>query len=161
MKAKSFRELFAQARQDDNYWVHSAVLDFTEELFALMEGHRVNKAELARRLGTSPAYITKILRGDVNFTLRTIAKLGRVFDRRPRLHLAPAETITKWVDVPWQALAARPDTDFTFRYKVKAVTSAPGYRRAAEADTREGTWSRALRSALPSEDPNATTPAAA
>lgn len=113
MKAKSFRQLFERARQDDEYWVHSAVLDFTEELFALMEGHRVNKAELARRLGTSPAYITKILRGDVNFTLRTIAKLGRVFDRLPRLHLAPAETITKWVDVPWQALAARPETEFT------------------------------------------------
>lgn len=78
-----------------------------------MDDHRVNKAELARRLGTSPAYVTKVLRGDVNFTLRTIAKLGRVFDRRPRLHLAPAETITKWVDVPWQAPAARPQAEFT------------------------------------------------
>src|ERR1700693_900688 len=91
--AKSFNALFEQAHKSDEYWLDGPILEFGEELSRLMLEQKISKAELARRLGTSPAYVTKVLRGNANFTLRTIAKLGRVFDCRPRLHLAPAETI--------------------------------------------------------------------
>ncbi|MEX1023163.1 MAG: helix-turn-helix transcriptional regulator, partial [Dehalococcoidia bacterium] len=36
----------------------------------------VSRAELARRLGTSPAWVTQLLRGDENLTLRTLGKLA-------------------------------------------------------------------------------------
>jgi len=31
-----------------------------------MEANRVTRSDLARRLGVSPAYVTKVLRGNVN-----------------------------------------------------------------------------------------------
>jgi transcriptional regulator with XRE-family HTH domain len=37
----------------------------------------MTRVELARRLGASPAYVTKILRGKVNFTLATMVRLSR------------------------------------------------------------------------------------
>jgi transcriptional regulator with XRE-family HTH domain len=38
------------------------------------------KAELARRLKTSRAYITKLLQGSANFTLESLVKVARALD---------------------------------------------------------------------------------
>jgi transcriptional regulator with XRE-family HTH domain len=103
MKAKSFKELFERARKTDEYWLESSVLDFTEDLFRLMKERQVSRSELARRIEASPAYVTKVLRGNANFTLASMVKLARAFDHEVRVHLGPAGTVTQWVDVPWTA----------------------------------------------------------
>lgn len=77
MKAKSFAELFARAEKTNEYWTADAIYSFTENLHRLTEEMGVSRSELARRLGTSPAYVTKIFRGDVNFTVETMVKLAR------------------------------------------------------------------------------------
>lgn len=41
-----------------------------------MQEQGITRAELARRLGTSQAYITRVLSGNANFTLKTISKLA-------------------------------------------------------------------------------------
>lgn len=46
-----------------------------EELWLAMERTGTNKAELARRTGTSPQYITKVFRGTTNFTLDSVVAL--------------------------------------------------------------------------------------
>ncbi len=66
MKKKSFKKLFNEAKERDTYWIGSAILDFTEGLHKMMEANGISRSELARRLGVSPAYITKVLRGNVN-----------------------------------------------------------------------------------------------
>jgi transcriptional regulator with XRE-family HTH domain len=75
--SSSFGTLFAKARERDDYWVAKASLEFTEEISRLLATLHVSRSELARRLGTSTAYVTKILRGDVNFTLQTMVRLAR------------------------------------------------------------------------------------
>ncbi len=52
------------------------LLEITETIAILMEENKITRSELANRIGSSPAYITKMLRGDNNFTLR---KLSDVF----------------------------------------------------------------------------------
>lgn len=89
---RTFDDLFREARKQPAYWEEGAILEFTEELVREMERQHVSRAELARRLGTSPAYITKILRGDANFTLATMVKLARALDTELRLALAPAQS---------------------------------------------------------------------
>ena len=63
-----------------DYELANAEMDFTDSLETLMLRRGVNKSELARRIETSPAYITKILRGSTNFTLETMVKLVRALD---------------------------------------------------------------------------------
>lgn len=63
-----------------DYEVAKVELAFTESLETLMQQRGVNKSELAKRIHTSPAYITKILRGSTNFTLETMVKLVRALD---------------------------------------------------------------------------------
>ena len=89
MKKKSFKELLDTAKRQDTYWVTSLILDFTEGLHKMMEVNGVSRSELARRLGVSPAYITKVLRGNVNFTLDSMVRLVRTAGGEVSLQVAP------------------------------------------------------------------------
>lgn len=100
MTSKSFESLFAEAQQRPEYWVEGAIIEFTEELSRVMEGKGVSRADLARLIGTSPAYVTKLLRGNANFTLATMVKLSRALGHDLRLHLAAQGTEVQWLDIP-------------------------------------------------------------
>ena len=89
MKKKSFKELLDQAKTQSTYWVASLIFDFTEGLHRLMEANGVSRSELARRLGVSPAYVTKVLRGNVNFTLDSMVRLVRATGGEVSLQVAP------------------------------------------------------------------------
>jgi transcriptional regulator with XRE-family HTH domain len=89
MKEASFAELFEEAKKHDAYWVADVIYGFTKELHNLAETAKVSRTELARRLAVSPAYITKIFRGDVNFTIDTMVRLAHRVGARLHLHLVP------------------------------------------------------------------------
>jgi len=74
---------------DPDYWAEGLKLDFAEEVGRLMEEQKVSRAELARRLGTSPAYVTKILHWTANLTLTSMSKIALAFGSRVHLSLAP------------------------------------------------------------------------
>jgi transcriptional regulator with XRE-family HTH domain len=80
MKAESFAELFDEAERHEDYHVAGAILAFNEEIVREMERKGLTRTELAHRLGATPAYVTKILRGRVNFTLATMVRLARALD---------------------------------------------------------------------------------
>jgi transcriptional regulator with XRE-family HTH domain len=88
MKPRSFAELYREAEQHEDYWLAGPILVFTESVVREMERQGITRTELARRLGTTPAYVTKILRGKVNFTLATMARLARVLGADLQVRLA-------------------------------------------------------------------------
>jgi transcriptional regulator with XRE-family HTH domain len=96
----SFQELFDRAETSSEYWRASATIDFAEDLFRLMDEAGVSRAELARRLGTSPAYVTQVLRADGNFTLETMTRFATALGHQVRIHLAPMKSVTTWHDCP-------------------------------------------------------------
>src|SRR5678815_1264476 len=96
---KTFKALFAEARKRDAYWAEWATSDFAAELIRRMEQCGINRRELAQKLQVSPAYITKALRGNENFTVRSLVKLARAVDSVIRVHLAPLGSHTVWYDV--------------------------------------------------------------
>ena len=85
-----YRAFIEKMGSSPEYRAEVAMLDFTCELSRAMSAQGVSRAELARRIGTSPAYITKVLRGDANLTLASMVKLARAVGRE--LHLQLAET---------------------------------------------------------------------
>lgn len=89
MAGKSFRGLLDEAQQRDDFWIEAAILEVTEAVTRRMDELAISQSELARRLGTSPAYVTKLLRGRANFTLATIVKLARALDCAVSVRLAP------------------------------------------------------------------------
>lgn len=77
MKPRHFSELYQEAEQHEGYWIAGAILEFTESLVHEMQRQGLTRTELAQRLGATPAYVTKLLRGQANFTLATMVRLAR------------------------------------------------------------------------------------
>lgn len=98
MGDSGFADLFREAESHSDFWEEETIISFTEDVCVAMERAEVSRAELARRLGTSQAYVTKILRGNANFTLRTMARIALALDSELRTYLAPRESRTHWVD---------------------------------------------------------------
>lgn len=94
-----FDDIFRWAEERDEYWIEGAKIEFAEEVVRQLAANRMARKELARRLGTSPAYITKVLRGSTNFTLESMVRLARALNCELRTHLQPAGASSAWLDV--------------------------------------------------------------
>ena len=65
------------AKNDDFYWVEKIRLDFAIELDRCRRDLNMTAAEFAKELGVSRAYMSKLFRGDVNLTIKSMVKLAR------------------------------------------------------------------------------------
>jgi transcriptional regulator with XRE-family HTH domain len=87
MKRMTFSDLYRTAEQHEDYWIAGAILAFTESVLREMERQGLTRTALAARLGATPAYVTKILRGRVNFTLATMVRISRALGTKLHVHL--------------------------------------------------------------------------
>jgi DNA-binding phage protein len=93
-----YRRSLQEARSSVDYWVDGPITEFIEDVWRLMEEQKVSLAELARRLGTSRAYVTKLLGGNANFTLQTMAKVAMALGAQVHVHVANRDSLTRWID---------------------------------------------------------------
>ncbi|MBN1424512.1 helix-turn-helix transcriptional regulator [Candidatus Fermentibacteria bacterium] len=89
MGREDYGSFIKRMEETPEYHAEIAAIGFTESLCALMAERGVSRAELARRLGTSQAYVTKILRGDANFTLTTMIRLVRALGADLNVSVSP------------------------------------------------------------------------
>lgn len=82
--------MLEEAKTGDAYWVDKVSLEFTEDLCASMDRQGMTRADLARQIGVSRGYITKVLRGSGNVTLETMVKLARAVGCELDVRLQPA-----------------------------------------------------------------------
>ncbi len=99
--------LLEEAEQTVEYWRDVATTDFTRDLHERMRRMNMTHAELARRMGTSRPYVTKLLDGG-NFTLETMVKLAMALGGVVRVHIADREALTHWKD---EISAPEPETE--------------------------------------------------
>ena len=91
-----FRRMVAEAKRSHTYWAGKAKLDFAVALNDIMEAEGISRQELAERIGTSPAYITKVMRGDSNFTVDTMAKLAHAVSGHLCLRVVKKHDQVSW-----------------------------------------------------------------
>jgi transcriptional regulator with XRE-family HTH domain len=94
---RSFKDFFSKARKNAAYWAELAVLDFTSALEARMDEKDVSRSELAKRLGTSQSYITKVLSGKTNFTINSMAALAHALGGKISIALGDQEALSSVV----------------------------------------------------------------
>lgn len=87
-----------EAARSPIYWEELAILDFTHEILNRMKILNWSKTNLAEKLEVEPAYVSKLIGGSNNFTLRTMVKLARALDAELRFHLQPTGKQTMWID---------------------------------------------------------------
>jgi plasmid maintenance system antidote protein VapI len=105
---KTLKQLFEKARNSLQYQVQGAIMDFTEGVAKVMKASHTSKTELARRLDCSQAFVTKILRGQNNFTLETMVKIARALDAEVKLEVRPKTSVARWNKII-QLIEERPE----------------------------------------------------
>ena len=66
------KQLYDDLANDVDYITERKKIQIAELISKLMEEKNITKAELARKLNTTRQSVTKFLRGDNNFTIKTI-----------------------------------------------------------------------------------------
>jgi transcriptional regulator with XRE-family HTH domain len=84
MKAHERKNWFGQLLEDHKktpeFLLEQKILELTEKIVQRMEELGISRSVLADRLNVSKPYITKLLRGDVNFTLKSLAELSQALE---------------------------------------------------------------------------------
>ncbi len=94
-----YRELIKGIECSAAYKADVAALRFVAEVVRCMRARGMNQAELARRIGASQPYASKVLRGDANFTLTTMVKLADALGQELHLHFAEPGRTVRWHEV--------------------------------------------------------------
>ena len=77
------------------YWQELSILEFTEELARILEQKKLTQSDLAKKINKSAPYISKVMNGNVNFTLKTMTELARALDSIVHVHIAPENA--QWI----------------------------------------------------------------
>lgn len=104
---KKLATYLAERKKSDTYWVELAKLDFAMALEKQIKLAGISYAMLAKNIGTSAAYISKIFRGDTNMTIETMVKLTRASGARLNIEIvSEPTTMQRWDNkiIPFQAM---------------------------------------------------------
>lgn len=83
---------------DPEYWAEHIKLDFAFALDRLLLQRGMTRTGMAEILNSSSAYVTKVLRGDANLTIDTMAKLAFAIGGRVHVHISDAENRVRWIE---------------------------------------------------------------
>jgi transcriptional regulator with XRE-family HTH domain len=83
-------ELLADEENRRDFVKQELAFAATELISELMEKEEVSKADLAKRIGKSRAYVTQLLSGARNMTMHTLADLSFALGYVVELHIQPA-----------------------------------------------------------------------
>lgn len=80
-----------QLRKSETYDKEAVRDEISEQIHLVMAREGVKPSELARRLGKSRAYVTKILQGNANFTIDSLVQIARALGYRYAPVFVPRE----------------------------------------------------------------------
>jgi len=72
-----YQKTLEEVRDTLEYELEGVLIELTEQIVRHMEREGINRSQLAKKLGVSSAYITKLLSGHPNMTLETVVKVAR------------------------------------------------------------------------------------
>ena len=77
MKRKAYRDFFREIEESESARIAEVIYDFVEGLHGAVVDQGMTYAQLAERIGKSPAYVTRVMRGDYNLTIATMVRYQR------------------------------------------------------------------------------------
>jgi transcriptional regulator with XRE-family HTH domain len=118
-KIDEYRELVKSVRSSIGYWKSYSLLQFTVSLTRIMRMDKVSGRNLASRLGLSAAQVSKVLSGNENITVETMARFADALDSVVHIHVAK-----RGVQVQWNELSADSANLFPVAAQAGAGTTA-------------------------------------
>jgi len=97
--ARSFKKFIERRESTTSYKIEKLKLSVALSINRLIRSSDLNKKELAEKIGVSPAYISKALKGDVNFTIESMVKIADALDCNVHINLTNKNRTFKWFEV--------------------------------------------------------------
>ena len=91
--------LFEKIREKNEFLLEELRVLIIENIISLMESQGIDQAELASRLGTSRAYVTKLFNTSINLTLESLIKISKALGVKTSVHFHPPDARAVWFDV--------------------------------------------------------------
>lgn len=88
MKPAALAEWFTSLPVDDAELIK---LEFAVAIDNAIKGRNMIRKQMAEALETSPAWVTKVLRGDVNLTIESMATLCKAVGHELQITIAPKQ----------------------------------------------------------------------
>jgi transcriptional regulator with XRE-family HTH domain len=90
MKAQDrFKKLLAKYRDDPEYLTEGLLLNINEQLLKQLEQRGITQTAFAKMLGVSNAYISKLLNGNENLTLKQLVRIAHTLECNVDVALVP------------------------------------------------------------------------
>lgn len=93
------KKFISDAKASHEFQAETLKIEFAIELNKLMEREAITKTALAQAMGVTKPHITKILRGDTNVTIETMAKAAGAAKGRVHIKIVPERAVVNWFDV--------------------------------------------------------------
>jgi transcriptional regulator with XRE-family HTH domain len=94
MEAKEwFKNQLDTYKNDAEYQTEMLQLKITEQILSIMNEKSITRTMLAEKMGCSNAYITKLLNGKENLTLRKLTEIASVLERSIEINFRPQQAL--------------------------------------------------------------------
>lgn len=97
--ARSFKRLIDNRKKTTSYKVERIKLSIALAINRLILSSGISKKDLAEKIEVSPAYISKALKGDVNFTIETLVKLTDGLDSNIHINFTHKDNSFRWFEI--------------------------------------------------------------
>lgn len=99
MGINALKRLKQRIHESESYWFESAKLEFVKSLNQRVRKLKLKNKDLADKIEASPAYISKVMRGDENLTIETMVKLVRATGGNLHFHITDVDERVRWFGV--------------------------------------------------------------
>lgn len=117
------------------YAQEGLILEATEGVWEALERRAWNKKQLAAALGTSRAYVTQLLNGSRNMTLRTLSDIALSLGMRVSIRFCDEPQASVWKDEG--TLSVTPQQNFQAFGDIRDVTAANDWVSLLPVDDRK------------------------
>lgn len=89
MNLEGVREQLGVARKTFSYRLEKVLFQVAERVCLLLDEGDIARTDLAKKMGVTPAYITKLLNGNPNLTIKSLLKLADAFEHELFIDFVP------------------------------------------------------------------------
>jgi len=89
---------FKNLKESPDFMAESNKIGFAFEIERAIAVNGISQNKLADMIGVSPAYISKVLRGDANLTIETMTKFADAIGKVLHLYLANKGANVEWIE---------------------------------------------------------------
>ncbi len=97
-KPSEYLRQLKELEASDSYWTNGVSEQFVAELERVMNARGISKAEFAKLAGVSAPYITRVMNGNANLSMQSMAKLAKALGSVVHVHIAPRGIAVDWIE---------------------------------------------------------------